>query len=66
MMNNWKIDVGQFFVDLAKLVFAGVVLATVMKHPTLWKQALAGLGVTLVLFVVGMALKYFKRRRRGG
>ena len=56
-MNNSDVrkELGKFFIDVAKLIFAGVVLASIIKVEDvsrIWVLA-AGLGGTLIFALIG-------------
>ena len=53
-----KKEIGKYFVDVSKLVFGGMVLASVLQLSDLTKTGLMllGIGVTILLAVAGFNL----------
>ena len=53
-----KKEIGKYFVDVSKLVFGGMVLASVLQLSDLTKTGLMllGIGVTILLPVAGFNL----------
>ncbi|MGM9754353.1 MAG: DUF6722 family protein [Parabacteroides sp.] len=59
-------EIGKFLIDIAKLVFGGVILAGIMKYENINQWLLFGLGGSVVLacFSAGAILTaLFKKRR---
>lgn len=50
--------IGNYLLDISKLVFAGVVLSTILKVDGISKLAVLGMGISamLILAIVGFTL----------
>ena len=56
-------EVSKFFIDIAKLVFAGVILAGILKEEVsiLW---LLSCGLVAVLFCLWLSYRYFRASKK--
>jgi hypothetical protein len=57
-MNELRKEVGKYFLDISKLVFAGLVLASVLKIEDINKIwiLIAGSLVTLIFAIIGFII----------
>ena len=51
-------EIGNFLIDVAKLVFGGVILASIMKNENIdqWYLLIAGIVLMLFCFITGISL----------
>ncbi len=51
-------ETGKFFIDISKLVFGGVILASIMKYESINPTLLLGIGCVAVVcsFITGLVL----------
>jgi len=62
-MNEIKDEVGRFLLDLAKLIFAGLVLGTVVRgNIEDYVVIIGGIICTLLCLIVGLLFIYYSRR----
>ena len=59
-------EVGSFLIDIAKLVFGGVILAGIMEYETINQTILFIIGgvVVLVCFLVGLAFTVYSKPKK--
>ena len=60
-------EIGKFVIDIAKLVFGGVILAGIMKYENINQWLLFGLGGSVVLacFSAGAILTALFKKKEG-
>ena len=60
-------EIGKFLIDIAKLVFGGVILAGIMKYENINQWLLFGLGGSVVLacFSAGAILMVLFKKKEG-
>lgn len=60
-------ETGRFLIDIAKLVFGGVILAGIMKYDNINPWLLFSIGgiVVLVCFLSGLTLTALSKREEG-
>ena len=58
-------EIGKFLIDIAKLVFGGVILAGIMKHENLNPYMLFGIGsvIVIVFFVSGLVFTSLSKNK---
>ncbi|MFI5218993.1 MAG: DUF6722 family protein [Bacteroidia bacterium] len=56
--NEFDKEVGKYFLDISKLIFAGVVLASIIKIEDISKTKVSFIGfiVTLILALIGFII----------
>lgn len=59
-------ETGKFLIDIAKLVFGGVILAGIMKYENInpWLLFSIGGSVVLICFLSGLVLTALSKERR--
>ncbi|MDX2190953.1 MAG: DUF6722 family protein [Bacteroidota bacterium] len=62
--DEFRKEVGKFFVDIAKLIFGGVVLATVLKIEIASKFIVISIGIiaTLAIAILGFIIMKSNKR----
>lgn len=57
-------ETGKFFIDISKLVFGGVILASIMKYESINPALLLGIGCVAVVcsFITGLVLIAMSKR----
>lgn len=61
MTDKVKTELGKLLIDLGKLIFGGVVLATVLKIENVSKLIVVGIGFSIVLLLCVTGLLFISK-----
>ncbi len=62
-ISEFYLEIGKFFLDIAKLIIGGVILASIMNSDT-DPLLLIGVGFVFVVLFVGLGLFFISRAKK--
>ena len=61
--NEYRKELGKYFLDVSKLIFGGVVLATILKLENINRALVLGLGLFATLIFAKIGFNYLKKKK---